>query len=142
MLAYLGYALAERLAGAFAARMSGEMLDSLAKGDQSNFTTALILMLGVQFAYAVLFVLMEVPYSIVSNLRTEHRAGGLSLRGLRLSLPQDRRLLVRGLELSLEAGHSLLIEGASGCGKSTLVRAVAGLWESGQGRSNGLLSSR
>lgn len=57
----------------------------------------------------------------------------LSLRGVHLHTPDYSRLLVRGLSFTLHSGDALLIVGESGSGKSSLLRAIAGLWRSGQG---------
>jgi putative ATP-binding cassette transporter len=43
------------------------------------------------------------------------------------------RILIKQLTFSVPPGKSLLIVGPSGCGKSSLLRAMAGLWDSGQG---------
>ena len=57
----------------------------------------------------------------------------LCLRGVHLHTPDFSRLLVRGLSFTLHGGDALLIVGESGSGKSSLLRAIAGLWRSGQG---------
>eukprot|EP00536_Pseudo-nitzschia_multiseries_P014528 jgi/Psemu1/214981/e_gw1.719.32.1 len=48
-------------------------------------------------------------------------------------LSPGRRALVRSLDLELQWGERLLIIGPSGIGKSSLLRAIAGLWTSGNG---------
>ena len=48
-------------------------------------------------------------------------------------LPPRPMALCRGLSGVLELGDALLIVGPSGCGKSSLLRAIAGLWRSGEG---------
>ncbi|MEM9121235.1 MAG: ABC transporter ATP-binding protein/permease [Cyanobacteria bacterium P01_F01_bin.56] len=57
----------------------------------------------------------------------------LSLQHLTLQTPNYQRTLIEDLSLALTADRSLLIAGPSGCGKSSLLRAIAGLWNSGQG---------
>jgi putative ATP-binding cassette transporter len=57
----------------------------------------------------------------------------LSLRGVRLVTPDNKRVLVQNLDLSLLRGRNLLITGVSGSGKSSLLRAIAGLWSNGSG---------
>ena len=57
----------------------------------------------------------------------------LSIRGLCLPTPDNKRILVQNLNLSLLNGSNLLIVGASGSGKSSLLRVIAGLWSTGTG---------
>ena len=57
----------------------------------------------------------------------------MSIKGLRLSTPDNKRLLVQNLDVSVAKGKNLLIVGASGSGKSSLLRAIAGLWSTGEG---------
>ncbi|WP_397536177.1 ABC transporter ATP-binding protein/permease [Roseateles sp.] len=58
----------------------------------------------------------------------------LGLRALTVYTPQYEHLLVRDLTLSIEPGQGLVIAGPSGAGKSSLLRAIAGLWTSGEGQ--------
>ncbi len=58
---------------------------------------------------------------------------GVTLSHLTLSPPNSDRILVKDLSLVVEPEQHLLIMGASGSGKSSLLRAIAGLWNSGQG---------
>lgn len=57
----------------------------------------------------------------------------LSLEKLTIATPNYMTLLVESLDLDVAAGGSLLVMGPSGCGKTSLLRAIGGLWDSGQG---------
>jgi vitamin B12/bleomycin/antimicrobial peptide transport system ATP-binding/permease protein len=57
----------------------------------------------------------------------------LTVHHLTLWTPQQQTALVENLSFCLPAGQSLLIVGASGVGKTTLLRAIAGLWTTGNG---------
>ena len=57
----------------------------------------------------------------------------LTLRNVRLTTPDNKRTLFRNLNLQLTEGQNLLISGVSGAGKSSLLRAIAGLWNNGDG---------
>ncbi|CAN0375897.1 unnamed protein product, partial [Discosporangium mesarthrocarpum] len=54
--------------------------------------------------------------------------------GLTLSTPGGNQLICRDLSFAVERGESVLIYGPSGCGKSSLLRAMSGLWTTGDGR--------
>ena len=58
----------------------------------------------------------------------------VAFEGLTLVTPRDGRLLVKDLSLEVPAGRRLLVLGPSGSGRTTLLRALAGLWRTGQGR--------
>lgn len=58
----------------------------------------------------------------------------LELNHLTLKTPNYERTLVENISVRLKVGQGLLIMGASGCGKSSLLRAIAGLWQSGEGQ--------
>ncbi|MBE9194560.1 MULTISPECIES: ABC transporter ATP-binding protein/permease [Synechocystis] len=64
---------------------------------------------------------------------TTHLGPTVSLDNVTLSPPHSSRVLVRDLSLAVDTGNHLLIMGPSGSGKSSLLRAIAGLWDSGQG---------
>ena len=57
----------------------------------------------------------------------------LSTKGLCLRTPDSKTRLVQGLDLTVESGGSVLLMGPSGSGKTSLLRALAGLWSTGEG---------
>lgn len=58
----------------------------------------------------------------------------IALEQVSLMTPKSHRLLVQNLDAQLEPGQGLVIVGHSGVGKSSLLRAIAGLWNQGNGR--------
>jgi putative ATP-binding cassette transporter len=69
-----------------------------------------------------------------SPIETIEDSARVAFEGLTLTTPRDSRLLVRDLGVEAPYGQRLLILGPSGSGRTCLIRAVAGLWLSGQGR--------
>jgi len=63
---------------------------------------------------------------------TASEVRGLDVRKVTLRLP-DGNELWKDLSFSLKEGQRLIVNGSSGVGKSTLVRALAGLWQDGDG---------
>lgn len=57
----------------------------------------------------------------------------LALEHVTLQTPNYRQTLVRDATVEVSTGKGLLIAGASGAGKSSVLRAVAGLWNAGEG---------
>ena len=57
----------------------------------------------------------------------------LAARHVTVETPQGEQTLVTDLNFELPTGGGLLIVGPSGCGKSSLLRAISGLWNSGEG---------
>jgi vitamin B12/bleomycin/antimicrobial peptide transport system ATP-binding/permease protein len=57
----------------------------------------------------------------------------LKIEHLTLETPNRQRTLVNDLSIEFPQHQGLLVMGPSGCGKSSLLRAIAGLWDSGNG---------
>ncbi len=57
----------------------------------------------------------------------------LALHNVTLRTPDYRQTLMRDATMEVPAGTGLLIAGGSGLGKSSLLRALAGLWNAGDG---------
>ncbi len=74
----------------------------------------------------------SVPEKVPIRVAEDDRR--LAFEGLTLRTPKEGRLLVRDLSLEVPRGRRLLIIGPNGVGKSALFRAIAGVWQWGQGR--------
>jgi putative ATP-binding cassette transporter len=57
----------------------------------------------------------------------------IALNGVTLMTPDYKRLLVKDVSTEVPLGTGIIIKGPSGSGKSSLLRAIAGLWRSGEG---------
>lgn len=61
------------------------------------------------------------------------RNAGIMLSHVTVMTPDMKRTLAKNVSFNLSPGTSLLIVGSSGGGKSSLLRAIAGLWNCGDG---------
>lgn len=57
----------------------------------------------------------------------------IALQNVTLMTPDYKRLLVKNVTTEVPLGSGIIIKGPSGSGKSSLLRAIAGLWRSGEG---------
>lgn len=57
----------------------------------------------------------------------------IALDDVTLMTPDYRKLLIQKLSFEVPQGTGIIIKGPSGSGKSSLLRAIAGLWRSGEG---------
>jgi len=69
------------------------------------------------------------PESLIQTL-VEPR---FALSHLTVKTPDQKRVLVEDLSTNVPYSEGILLMGASGCGKSSILRAVAGLWNKGEG---------
>ncbi|KAI3873684.1 hypothetical protein MKW92_047483 [Papaver armeniacum] len=58
----------------------------------------------------------------------------LDVKNLKLETPKSKTTLIRNLSREMNNKDHLLITGPSGCGKTSLLRAMAGLWSTGEGK--------
>jgi len=64
---------------------------------------------------------------------TSESADNFALSHVTLMTPNRQRILFRDLTIDPGKRVNLLVVGQSGVGKSSLLRAIAGLWNQGQG---------
>jgi putative ATP-binding cassette transporter len=76
---------------------------------------------------------IEVGPSESASRVSYHHNGVFAFNNLTVETPDRSKTLVKNLALTIKPGSRTIIRGPSGCGKSSLLRAVAGLWEIGQG---------
>lgn len=67
------------------------------------------------------------------DLITTQEGSRLVLEKVSLQTPDYKRTLIVDLSMEVKPSEGVLIIGASGGGKSSLLRAIAGLWDSGNG---------
>lgn len=78
--------------------------------------------------------LIEVQQSPTATGIQSREAAALTLDKVTLLTPDHQHTLIKGASAQLPSGKGLLIAGHSGVGKSSLLRAVAGLWNTGEGQ--------
>ncbi|OVA13940.1 ABC transporter-like [Macleaya cordata] len=96
------------------------------------FTSSYSYLIGVLPA-AVVAPIPSVP-SQLSSIDLKCHSKLLGVENLTLETPRSRTTLIRDLWLEVNKEDHLLIKGPSGSGKTSLLRAMAGLWSTGQGR--------
>jgi vitamin B12/bleomycin/antimicrobial peptide transport system ATP-binding/permease protein len=62
-----------------------------------------------------------------------HEGEDIEFENVTLKTPNSVLTLIKELTVSIPSGEGLMIVGASGLGKSSLLRAIAGLWDTGEG---------
>lgn len=67
------------------------------------------------------------------TIRREVSSSALTFKNLKLTRPDDGETLVDTFNFTLQRGERMIVTGPRGCGKSTLMRAIGGLWDSGEG---------
>jgi len=104
-----------------------------------NFDSLSKFAAGIKRLYTFRKFLIAIDGVPTSEERVIRFAPGpdLSIEKLTLRTPNHERTLLNNLSLNISPGQGVLIVGPSGCGKSSLLRAIAGLWRSGNGRITG-----
>jgi putative ATP-binding cassette transporter len=76
---------------------------------------------------------MEAKPPATASLINYSQDGEFNFKNVTVETPDLKKTLVKNLDLMIKPGAKLIIRGPSGCGKSSLLRAVAGIWNLGQG---------
>jgi putative ATP-binding cassette transporter len=66
-------------------------------------------------------------------IRHSGEGPNLEIRDLTIRRPISFEVLIRNINLSVKPGERMIVMGPAGCGKSTMLRALAGLWDAGEG---------
>lgn len=83
---------------------------------------------GASASYARLKKAFAAQPSSANTLALPEPAGKLSVKGLYVAAPGQKKPLICDISFSLEPGEVLGVIGPSGSGKSTLARALVGAW--------------
>jgi vitamin B12/bleomycin/antimicrobial peptide transport system ATP-binding/permease protein len=84
-------------------------------------------------AFATAIALQSTGKQKIKSKFSKQKNCNIALSHVTLMTPDLERTLVVDISLSIKPGEGLLIVGVSGGGKSSLLRAIAGLWNAGQG---------
>lgn len=76
---------------------------------------------------------LERPSISENHIIKSREDSRLLLDHVTLNTPDNLKTLARDISVELSPGKGLLISGESGVGKSSLLRAIAGLWNAGEG---------
>lgn len=76
----------------------------------------------------------EEEMSEASRIEVVEDESRVALQNVTLVTPDGSRVLQRNLSLAVTEGDAVLLTGPTGIGKTSLMRAIAGLWNFGNGR--------
>ena len=126
--------------------------DNIPIGDVTRFIPAFLVVVGVFGWFANSFQGLTLFAAIIKRLGTfdhclqqnEQSSSSASvintiveprfaLSHVTVKTPDRKRTLVEDLSADVPYSEGILVMGASGCGKSSILRAVAGLWNQGDG---------
>jgi putative ATP-binding cassette transporter len=77
---------------------------------------------------------MRLLPTTVPPIEIQEEQGHLAFEHLTLRSSRDNRILIKELTLSIPHGKRVLITGPSNTAKVVLFRAIAGIWDTGEGR--------